>query len=99
MTTLRERDPFDSRLARIAPAPLKEFNDAGVLTTADIQVARRLGALAGDEDPAVLPALALAVRAPRLGHVLVDLATIRATAVVDTEDPVDVAALPWPDLD
>ena len=99
MTTLRERDPFDARLARIAPAPLEEFNDAGVLTAADIQVARRLGALAGEAEPAALLALALAVRAPRLGHVLVDLTTIRATVVVDTEEPVDLGVLPWPDPD
>ncbi|HWH92411.1 MAG TPA: exodeoxyribonuclease V subunit alpha [Baekduia sp.] len=99
MTTLRERDPFDVRLAREAPAPLRAFNDAGVLSSADVQVARRLAQLAGIEDPALLLALALAVRAPRLGHVLVDLATIRATVAVDTEEPVDLGALPWPDAD
>jgi exodeoxyribonuclease V alpha subunit len=99
MSTLRERDPFDARLARIAPAPLEEFNDAGVLTAADIQVARRLGALAGEGEPVALLALALAVRAPRLGHVLVDLMTIRATVAVDTEERVDLGVLPWPDPD
>ena len=38
-------------------------------------------------------AAALAVRGPRLGHVCVDLATIAATASVDTDEPVDLAAL------
>jgi exodeoxyribonuclease V alpha subunit len=99
VTSLRERDPFDVRLAREAPGPLRAFNDAGVLTAADVQVARRLAALGGVEDGALLLALALAVRAPRLGHVLVDLATIRTTVAVDTEEPVDLGALPWPEPD
>ncbi|HMJ36512.1 MAG TPA: exodeoxyribonuclease V subunit alpha [Baekduia sp.] len=99
MTSLRERDPFDVRLARDAPAPLRAFNDAGVISSADVQVARRLAALGGVEDPALLLALALAVRAPRLGHVLVDLATIRTTVAVDTEEPVDLDGLPWPDAE
>jgi exodeoxyribonuclease V alpha subunit len=98
MTSLRDRDPYDVRLARAAPAPLRAFNDAGVLSSADVHVARRLARLGGvEDDPALLLALALAVRAPRLGHVLVDLATIRATVAVDTEEPVDLDALPWPD--
>jgi len=97
MTSLRERDPHDVRLARVAPEPLRGFNDAGVLSSADVQVARRLATLGDVEDPAVLLALALAVRAPRLGHVLVDLATIRGTVAVDTEEPVDLAELDWPE--
>lgn len=97
MTSLRERDPHDVRLARVAPEPLRAFNDAGVLSSADVQVARRLAALGDVEDPAVLLALALGVRAPRLGHVLVDLGTIRGTVVVDTEEPVDLAELNWPE--
>ncbi|HEX6381358.1 MAG TPA: exodeoxyribonuclease V subunit alpha, partial [Acidimicrobiia bacterium] len=44
-----------------------------------------------------LLAAALAVRAPRLGHVHVDLATVRHTATVDSDVPVDLQALPWPD--
>lgn len=97
MTSLRERDPHDVRLARLAPEPLRAFNEAGVLSSADVQVARRLAALGDVDDPAVLLALALAVRAPRLGHVLVDLATIRGTVAVDTEELIDLATLGWPD--
>ena len=41
-------------------------------------------------------AAALAVRAPRVGHVYVDLATIRDRATVDSEEPVDLSGLPWP---
>jgi exodeoxyribonuclease V alpha subunit len=92
-----ERDPFDARLALQASGPLREFNLAGVLSAADIHVARRLGALGGESDDEVLLAVALAVRAPRIGHVLVDLHTIRDTVAVDTEDPIDLDALHWPD--
>jgi exodeoxyribonuclease V alpha subunit len=41
-------------------------------------------------------AAALAVRAPRTGHVFVDLAEISATAAVETEETVDLSELPWP---
>src|SRR5690349_3510494 len=97
MTSLRERDPFDVRLARQAPEPLQEFNDAGVISSADIHVARRLAGLGEVDEPAVLLAIALAVRGPRLGHVLMDLATIRQTVAIDTEEPVALDDLPWPD--
>src|SRR5262249_12676683 len=53
--------------------------------------------LAKDEDERALLAAALAVRAPRLGSVCVDLATISATAVTDVDEPVDLQALPWPE--
>ncbi|HEY6692822.1 MAG TPA: hypothetical protein VI006_08230, partial [Solirubrobacteraceae bacterium] len=87
------------RIALRATGLLQEFNAAGVLAPADVHVARRLAALAGETDETVLLAAALAVRGPRLGHVLVDLATIRDTATVDTDEPVDLTALPWPDVD
>src|SRR5579875_1463137 len=94
-----QRDPFDPRLALAASGPLREFNRAGVLAASDIHVARRLGALAGESEETVLLAVALAVRAPRIGHVLVDLAPIAETAAVDTEDPIDLDALRWPSPD
>jgi exodeoxyribonuclease V alpha subunit len=95
----RERDPQAARLVLAASGLLREFNQAGVLAAADVHVARRLGRLADERDEAVLLAVALAVRAPRLGHVHVDLAQIRDTAAVDAEEPVDLAALAWPDPD
>ncbi|MBA2256584.1 MAG: AAA family ATPase, partial [Thermoleophilaceae bacterium] len=94
MTTLA--DPFDVARALTAPGILREFNDAGVLSAADVHVARRLADLGGEEDESVWLAAALAVRGPRLGHVYVDLAAIQATATVDADELVDVAALPWP---
>ena len=94
---LSDPDPFAPRLVAAASGVLRAFNQAGVLSAADVHVARQLGRLAGEDDEAVLLAVALAVRAPRLGHVLVDLASIRETAAVDAEEPVDLAALPWPE--
>ncbi len=93
----RERDPFEARFAVQASGLLRAFNDAGVIAAADVHVARRLGRLAGESDETVLLAVALAVRGPRLGHVHVDLAGIRDTAAVDAEEPIDLAALDWPD--
>ena len=90
-------DAFDARRARTAPGLLRAFNDAGVLTAADVHVARRLTELSGVADEAVVLATALAARGPRLGHVYTELATIRDTATVDADDPFDLAALPWPD--
>jgi len=90
-------DPMDVRRALDAGGLLGAFNAAGVLAAADVHVARRLGALAGEEDETVRLATALAVRATRLGHVCVDLATIARTAAVDVEAGVDLAALDWPE--
>jgi exodeoxyribonuclease V alpha subunit len=98
VTTL-DIDPFDIRLARRGEGVLREFNEAGVLTAADLHVALRLGRLGGTSDDVVLLGAAFAVRAPRFGHVCVDLATIRTTASTDLETPVDLQALPWPDED
>jgi len=93
---IAETDSFDARQARVAPGRLREFNTAGVLSAADVHVARRLAALGDEQDEAVALAAALAVRGPRLGHVHVDLATIHATAAVDTDEGVDLSTLAWP---
>jgi exodeoxyribonuclease V alpha subunit len=89
-------DPFDPRRASSATGLLREFNDAGVLWAADVHVAQRLSALVEERNEAVQLAIALAVRGPRLGHVFVDLDTIAQTATVESDEPVDVSALPWP---
>ena len=78
---------------------LREFNVAGVLDAADVHVATRLGALAGETDEDVLLAVALAVRAPRLAHVCVDLAGVRESATSELDEPVDLHDLPWPDVE
>jgi exodeoxyribonuclease V alpha subunit len=94
-----ELDPFEARIAAGASGLLREFNRAGVLSAADVHVARRLGRLGSEHDEAVLLAVALAVRAPRLGHVHVDLESIRGTAAVESENPVDLETLPWPEVE
>src|SRR5205807_3210614 len=91
-----ELDPFEARRAVGAGGLLREFNDIGVLSAADVHVAVRLAELVGEQREVVMLAAALAVRGPRLGHVFVDLATIRDTATVESDEPVDLPALPWP---
>ena len=89
-------DPFEARRAVGAAGLLREFNDIGVLAAADVHVATRLVGLVSEQSEAVALAVALAVRGPRLGHVFVDLATVRDTASVESDEPVDLSALPWP---
>jgi len=91
------RDPFDATLALGSAGLLQVFNRAGVLSTSDVHVAASLARLGGTTDEAVRLGAALAARAPRLGHVCVDLALIAGTASTDTETQADLAALPWPD--
>jgi len=86
---------MEAELALAAPEPLAVFNRAGVLDAADVRIALTLCELAGVSDPDVALATALAVRAPRQGHVFVDLATVAATAVSDTDDQ-DAGTLQWP---
>ncbi len=76
---------------------LELFNRAGVLGPADVHTARRLSHLGGETDELVTLAVALAVRAPRVGHVSVDLATVRSVAGADAADDVDIDDLPWPE--
>ncbi len=96
---LPERDPFEARRAAGAGGLLREFNDIGVLSAADVHVAARLAELVGEQREVVMLAAALAVRGPRRGHVFVDLATIRDTASVESDEPVDLSELPWPSVD
>ncbi|MGI8524094.1 MAG: AAA family ATPase, partial [Nocardioides sp.] len=86
-------DPYAARLARGASGLLRDFNQAGVLDAADVHVASRLTALAGEGDERVALALALAVRAVRHGSICVDLRAVREDVAVDG------AQLPWPDTD
>ena len=95
---MTEAELFASELALDAPAPLAAFNRAGVLSAADVHVALALGRMAGVVDATVALAVALAVRAPRLGHVFVDLATVRETVAVEAEETA-VDELPWPAAD
>lgn len=82
-------------------AELAEWVEADVLTHGDAIVAASLADLAGESDSSVLLALALAVRAPRSGHVALDLGRVREQVSAEIElidpDAVEIArALPWP---
>ncbi len=94
-----QQDRFEARVAVRATGLVRDFNEIGVLSAADVQVALRLAELVGEADEAVRLAVALAVRGPRLGHVFVDLRTIRQTASVESDEPVDLSALAWPEPD
>ncbi|HEU4913183.1 MAG TPA: exodeoxyribonuclease V subunit alpha [Actinomycetes bacterium] len=88
-------------LALRADGLLADFNRAGILTAADVHVARRLGAIGGETDDAVLLAAALVVRSTRHGSVVLDLATAAETTSPDVDDDGDAPAvdvqLDWPD--
>jgi len=84
-------DPFDVRLALGSAGLLRTFNDAAVITAADVHVAQRLAQLGGEPDQAVQLAVALAVRGVRSGSVCVDLEQLRNQLLL--ADP----TLPWPD--
>jgi exodeoxyribonuclease V alpha subunit len=90
-------DRYDVSVAAWASGSLQAFNRAGILHGADVHVAHRLAQLAGASGEDVGLGIAFAVRAPRLGHVCVDLQTIRQTASGDIDLPTDIDALPWPD--
>jgi exodeoxyribonuclease V alpha subunit len=90
-------DRYDASVAAGASGSLRAFNQAGILDGADVHIARRLAQLAGVGGEAVALGVAFAARAPRLGHVCVDLRTIRQTASRDIDLATDLDALPWPD--
>jgi exodeoxyribonuclease V alpha subunit len=93
---------FESALALRATGLLASFNQAGILSAADVHVALRLGRIGGETDEAVLLAAALVVRSTRHGSVVVDLTTAEATTSPDADlesdsAVVEVTALEWPD--
>ena len=92
---------FSSTLALRADGLLADFNRAGILTPADVHVARRLGTLGRETDETVLLAVALVVRSTRHGSVVLDLASAEGTTSPD-EGQDDVSAdtsipLAWPE--
>ncbi|MEP7113967.1 MAG: exodeoxyribonuclease V subunit alpha, partial [Ilumatobacteraceae bacterium] len=88
----------DGRRSTAGDGLLRSLSDATVLNAADVRTALALGRLAGGADETVQLAAALAVRAVRLGHVYVDLATAATTVAPDDEEvDIDLAALLWPD--
>jgi len=86
-------------VASAAPPVLEPFNRAGVLNLADVHVAKTLARVCGEDDPLVVLAAALAVRAPRLGHVCLDLESVAETVAPEEDAEVPVEALEWPAVD
>jgi len=76
---------------------LTPYMDARVLAHVDLHVVETLSRIYGEPSPAAALAFALALRAPRAGHIAVDLGTMGpdhiASEAVDTEA---VQALRWP---
>lgn len=64
---------------------------AGVLEPVDLHVVATLAARFGESDPEVLLAAALAVRAPRYGHVCVDLRALDARSLLPESTGAPVA--------
>ncbi|WP_299520233.1 exodeoxyribonuclease V subunit alpha [uncultured Serinicoccus sp.] len=86
-------DEHDRRLALTVTSgsSLGAFNEAGLLTAADVHVATGLARAAGEKDADVVLAAAVATRAVRSGSVAVDL------AVLATQGAQALPDLPWPD--
>ncbi|MCH9761673.1 MAG: exodeoxyribonuclease V subunit alpha [Actinomycetia bacterium] len=73
-------------------ALLQEFADADVLGWADVHVAQRLCALAGEPDETVALAVGLLVAALRNGSVCIDLQSVAALS-----EQTDTPEVAWPD--
>lgn len=77
-----------------AVGALASLNARGIFSTADVHVAQRLCALAGETDERVHLALALAVRSVRGGSVMVDLSKVALDVRAEDGEPVE-----WPSLE
>lgn len=79
---------------------LRPFQDAGVLILADVHTAVQVCRLAEEPNEHVRLALALAVRALRLGSVCLELNRIRdVTGDIDLDAGTAAGELPWPATD
>ncbi|USQ76138.1 exodeoxyribonuclease V subunit alpha [Ornithinimicrobium cryptoxanthini] len=94
MTILETFEPIgehDRRLALGATGVLAEFNQAGVITAADVHVASTLARVTHEKDADAVLATALANRAVRTGSVAVDATALATTGRQTLPD------LPWPE--
>jgi exodeoxyribonuclease V alpha subunit len=101
-----EIDRYDARRAVDPPGALAVYNEAGVLGSADAHVAKALCRLTSVDDALVLLAIALTVRAVRLGSVCLDLREVAMSVTPDVDalaadetgavGPA-IALPPWPD--
>jgi exodeoxyribonuclease V alpha subunit len=92
---------WDPRVPHSVKGLLADFVAAGVLESADVHLARRLERIGGEPQEAVLLAVALAVRAVRLGSVCLRLSEVQESTGVEDADDETMArllALRWPEL-
>ncbi|GAB2529780.1 exodeoxyribonuclease V subunit alpha [Nocardia heshunensis] len=90
------------QLAQRGTGLLQVFNNAGVLSAADLHVALRLARLGGESSEAAVFATALAVRAVRSGSVCLEVRRMHEIGVDaegTEESAIDPATLPWPDVE
>jgi exodeoxyribonuclease V alpha subunit len=80
-------------------AELAPFVDAGVLGPFEQQLVEAVVRLEPRATPHALLALAMAARAPRFGHVCVELGRVRDQVVDGDDTALADRDLPWPDLD
>ena len=86
----------DARVAHRASGQLRAFNHAGVISSADVHTASAICRIGHEADDRVALALALTVRALRMGSVCIDLDTVHAQVHDESEAQLDVTKLPWP---
>jgi exodeoxyribonuclease V alpha subunit len=98
MSAVSHLAPLLARSDAAVSDRLRPYRELGVLGSLDVHVVDHLGMLVGESDPDVLLACALAVRAPRNGHVCVDLAQLsdEQLAIETDREPEEVAARPPP---
>ena len=76
---------------------IRELFEAGYLSSLDYHLAEALERIAGEEDPLIALATAVACRATTNGHVCADLESLVSTSLLDgSGDPIPGAS--WPDL-
>ncbi|MFX0539150.1 exodeoxyribonuclease V subunit alpha [Ornithinimicrobium sp. Y1847] len=86
-------DAFDRRRARSTGGLLGAFNEAGVLTAADVHLARTLARVTREQDENAVLAAAMAARAVRTGSVAIELTALARDGAEALPE------LDWPDAD
>lgn len=92
-------DPYQHLLTHDAPAPLDRFNQHGVLNPADVHLAAGIGSLTGESRPEVHLAVALAVRAVRMGSACLDLGALPTGPEDPRTEHWAVPADAWPGVE